>query len=209
MTIKTLDDLFGSNGEDKTAHPRLRRWRKIHAEGRYEFKLEIHRDWDGLTYEPARMFVTLTAAGVDSPPEEMLWDDGLNQGLVELGVRASDKDTEVVRYALALRDAFEVIYVRSGLDYFRDALVEHLQGHPLSDDPTLKNALDKIHAYKTYPSRSSEQVREAVEGVVISKARELADKLRYTREESVEILARALAQYLSEIYHLRSLGKLG
>jgi hypothetical protein len=202
MPVKSLDDLFTTGSERGPVHPRLRRWQALKSAG-YAFDLTLHRKWDGLTFSPARMFVTFKT-NADDPgiQDEALWEDELNEGLVELGVRASDLPNEIVRYALAFKSAFEPVSLRHGQDYLRSVLVEILRESFLASHPKLKIALDQIYANKAYQGRDYDQATAAVEGIIVAKAHELKVKLGYEEVVAVDILGSALAQYLDEIFHI-------
>jgi len=159
MTVKSYDDLFGSTHHDPQ-HPRLRRWQQLKASG-YLFDLRIHRKWDGLTFSPARLFVTLRQR--DGDPgilEEVLWEDELNQGLVELGVQASDPANEVVRYAIAFKSALDPVSSRHNQDYLRSVLVELLRGGVFTGHPDLQAMLAMVHPAQAYRGSDYQQALE-------------------------------------------------
>jgi hypothetical protein len=204
MTLRSIDDLFSTESGRKSTHPRVVRWQRLRADGRM-LRLQVHRKWDGLTFAPARLFVTAQESDTDPGLlDEVLWEDELNQGLVELGVRAEDPKQEITRYALAFRSAFDPIKLRHGQDFIRAVTVEYLRESILGEQPTLKGVLDQIHTNKTSQGKSHEQAVDAIENIVKTKAHELKTKLKYGQDEAVTILSGALAQYLDEIFHLRT-----
>ncbi|TKD03950.1 hypothetical protein [Polyangium fumosum] len=202
MAVKSRADLFRTN-ESEPKHPRLRRWKKLRESG-YHLDLEIHREWDGLTFSPAKMFVTLRKHEEDPGIlEELLWEDALNQGLVELGIPASTPEGEVMRYALAFKTALEPVSLRHNEDFLRSVLVEFLRaGDVFPSHPELMKMLDQVHPAQAYRGASYDQALEAVESIINAKAEELESKLRYPQEKAFDILCRALAQYLDEIFHV-------
>jgi hypothetical protein len=202
MSVKSYDDLFRVDAEHGTTHPRILRWRELHAQG-YSFSLTIHRKWNGLAFSPPKLFVTLRKHEADPGIlEEMLWEDELNQGLVDLGVRASDPANEALRYALAFRSAFDAVALRHDQDYLRSVLIELLRDEVFATHPAVKDTLDQIRTYQPHRGRGYDQALASVEAILRAKAHELETRLRYERDIAVAILAHALAQYLSEIFHL-------
>ena len=203
MAVKSPDDLFRIDLNHGPMHPRLRRWQQLKSVG-YRFDLTIHRKWDGLTFSPARMFVTFRQHdGEPGTLEEVLWEEELNQGLVELGVQASDPANEVTRYALAFRSALDPVSMRHGQDYLRSVLVEFLRANDVfASHPDLKDKLDQVHPAQAYRGSGYEQALAAVESIIRAKAHELKLKLGYQEEVALDVLCRALAQYLDEIFHI-------
>ncbi len=201
MAVKSYDELFGSTNQGPL-HPRLRRWQQLKASG-YRFDLTIHRKWDGLTFSPARLFVTLRQhEGEPGILDEVLWEDELNQGLVDLGVRASDPKNEVVRYALAFKSALDPVSSRHNQDYLRSVLVEFLRGGVFARHPDLQAMLAQAHPAQAYRGSGYEQALAAVESIILAKAQELKLKLGYQEDVAFDILCRALAQYVDEIFHV-------
>ena len=202
MTGKSNDDLFG--GSDEPVHPRLRRWRQLKEQCPLA-ELEVRRKWDGLTYSPARMFVTFRRTPNDPGQlDEVLWEDELNQGLVDLGVKAISADNEATRYCLALKSALEPVSLRHGQDFVRIVLVLDLRGRALGANPALANVLRQVRVNSPYRGPDYDQASEAVAGILRSKASELTGKLKYPRAEAEDVLAAALALYIDEIFHLRA-----
>lgn len=205
MTAKSArKDLFRVDGP--MVHPRLRRWQKMCSSG-YLLDLEVYRKWDGLTFSPAKIFVTVKQVSTDPGViEELLWDDEINQGLVNLGVKARDRDNEVIRYTLALKSAFEPVSLRHGQDWLKSLLVEFLREHDVASDlievSQLGTVLKAIRIDRTYRGAARTQALEAIEAIVQAKAVELTARLKYSRKVAINVLARALAQYLDEIFHI-------
>lgn len=197
-------NLFQVDGP--VVHPRLRRWQQMRSSG-YSLELEVYRKWDGLTYSPAKMFVTAKRdPGDPGAIEELLWDDELNQGLVQLGVQACDEENEIVRYSLGLKSAFELVSLRHGQDWMKGLLVEFLRKYEIVSDltktPKLAEVLSAIRVTGTYRGAARDYALETIEAIIKTKALELTIQLNYTPQSAKNILANALAQYLDEIFHI-------
>lgn len=203
MTLKSLDDLFQDAAGVEPAHPRVRRWRELKAAG-YDLELEVYRRWDGLTFTPARLFVTARKGADPGDLEDVLWEEELNQGLVELGVRAKDAANEVERYALAFRSAFDVVARRHGQDWLRYVVVEFLNDSALSSTPELRATLEQVKSLRPARGHARDGAAQAIEAAVRTKAHELTTKLGYDQTAAVEILGKALARYVEEIFHLKA-----
>jgi len=203
MRHKSNDDLFGPLGKGPV-HPRLRRWAQL-AEKHRVVEVEVHRKWDGLTYSPARMFVWFRETrGVGGELDEVLWEDELNQGLIELGAPAVDLENEATRYALALRSALEPVSLRHGQDYARLVLVLDLRNREIGEMPPLADVLKRVHFHRPQPGGDYDQASDAIAAILRGKAQELQAKLEYPRSDAERVLTSALAIYLEEIFHLRS-----
>jgi hypothetical protein len=201
MAVKSYDDLFRTDTNQGLLHPRLRRWQQFTSSG-YRLSLTIDREWDGLTFSPAKLHVSIKHDGDPGTDDVVLWEDELNQGLVDLGVRGSDSASEVLRYALAFKSALAVVSSRHGQDHLRSALVEFLRDDVFASHPHLKDMLAQVHPAQAHRGNGYEQALATVESIIRVKAHELNHKLGYQEDVAFDILCRALAQYLDEIFHV-------
>ena len=118
-------------------------------------------------------------------------------------MKAKDVDTEIVRYALSIRSALEPLSMRFGQDFVRSVLVTNLAASDVAAHPELSAVLQKVHVYETNDGPARQQIGEDVDALLQKKASELV-QLGYAEDQAFDILARALAQYLSEIFHLKA-----
>src|SRR5579859_3214212 len=102
--MKTLNDFFHEPVE-LPVHPRLREWKERLSHLGVEAKLELYRPTIIVGLAPTEMILLFFDHGVPEPAEQYLWDDDLNSGLIQLGVRAVNPDDEFARFALGLRAA--------------------------------------------------------------------------------------------------------
>lgn len=197
----TPDELFDSVLE----HPRVVRWKAL-LSCDYPFAdLRIDRRWNGLVFSPVRMIVVFRASHKGPVVcDDLLWEDDLNDALVEMGARAKNHATEVVRYVLSLGAAFYSASMKSNRlpSHQRSVLVDTLRNGVLAEHAELRSMLDKIAATPQSRDWTYDQTVTLVDDVIRAKARELAGKLGYDRATAVDILSRSLAQYLGETFRV-------
>src|ERR1700682_2561961 len=101
--MTTLDDFFSKPTE--SLHPRLRNWKTRLTEGGTPATLEVYRPETEVGQSQPEMNLQFTKDGKLLPLETVPWDDDLNAGLIQLGVRALNPEQEAERSALGLRAA--------------------------------------------------------------------------------------------------------
>jgi hypothetical protein len=204
--MSTLDQFFEPPQSFKTTHPTLLWLDELleeHPDERPLIKFE--RPWDGFVF--AQAWLTLLfprVAGRDRrAPVRQPWDKSYDDGLLDRGIRAEDREQEAARFALGMAKDFETIELRVGKDYFSSLLVYCLRGNALGGLPAVRAILSRVTTLE--PSMESEsshtQVREA-ERVLSARGRRLAGELKYPREEAEEILGAAIARCLDERFHV-------
>src|SRR5262249_53584519 len=140
--------------------------------------------------------------------ETMSWDDDLNTGLIQLGVRAVHPKQEAERFALGLRAALRKAEREFGDGYFNAVLVELLRDSDLTGYPVIADILQYASAPR--PSREGKGLdrynlcREMMAAAISGRARELTVALKYPQEEAKQILVSALAHYLDERFSVSS-----
>jgi hypothetical protein len=141
---------------------------------------------------------------------EVEWDDGVNAGLVEVGIRAVNLQQEGERFALSLRAALRKIERRYGDGYLNAVLVDLLDESDLCKD-------GEIAAVRKYVStnspdrngRSYQPCREAIASEISGRAVELRDKLQYKPEEVKAVMTKALAIFLDERFSVSGRRRFG
>ena len=181
-------------------HPRLKRWRRLHADG-FSLSLKIRRKWNGTIWQPARMIVVISRDDA-KVRENVLWESDLNDGLLSLGVRATKKHHEGMRFSLFLRDQFHKVGLMYGEPETRYALVNLLDGLKFSRESKLKEVLGHV-AYDKKSLRVPQHLIDMLDHGMELALFLLEHKLHYSKPESLEVLNLAYAQYLTEVYRLK------
>jgi hypothetical protein len=212
--MTTLDEFFRTPA-DSLPDPRLRDWKRRLAQPGVKVALELYQPGAALGVAQTDMNLTFTDNGTTGPTETVAWDDDLNSGLVQLGVRAINTDQEAERFALALRGAFRRAERECGGGYFNSVLLEFLADSDLVRYPEIAEILKHSHALA--PSKEGNGAsryslcREMIADAISGRARELTGPLQYPQEEAKRILVAAIARYLDNrfsVSHRRQLGLL-
>jgi hypothetical protein len=208
--MTTLDDFF--NKPTESLHPRLRNW-KTRLEAGNSATLEVYRPETELGQSEPEMNLQFTKGGDQLPLETVPWDDELNAGLIQLGVRAHSPDQEAERFALGLRGALRKAEREFGDGYFNAVLVELLKDSELARYAEIAEVLKHAHANRPY--REGEAFdryifcRERIADAISGRARELTGPLNYSKEEAKQILVAALARYIDDRFSVSSRRRLG
>ena len=122
----------------------------------------------------------------------------LNEGLISLRVRAVDSEQEAERFTLGLRDALRPVDKEFGNGYFNAVFLDVIVDSKLNQYPEIAEVLKFTYHDRTERgSRAYARCREAI-SMVISGAKELTERLRYSADEAKRILVAAIAGYLDE-----------
>jgi len=142
--------------------------------------------------------------------ESVPWDDELNAGLIELGVRAIDASHEADRFTLGLRAALRKLEREFGDGYFNAVLLELVKESGLTGDPQIADIVK--HASALSPNRDGRGYglcRDMTAAAISGRMYDLREKLHYVPEEARRILIAALARYLDERFSVTSRRQLG
>ncbi len=206
-----LDDFFRqTNG---SADPRVRNWAGRLADPGTSATLEVYRPGDELGQAQPEMNLQFSKDGKPLPLETVAWDDDLNAGLIQLGVRAVSPEQEAERFALGLRAGLRKAEREFGDGYFNAVLVELLRDSDLMQYDAIAAVLK--HAYANRPHREGAAFdryticRELIADAIGARARELTGLLRYSQNEAKRIIVAALARYLDERFSVSSRERLG
>ncbi len=194
-----LDQFFKNTGSYE--HPRLRHWREIAKQVGAKPSVEIHRDFDGLSYGPSRLYVSFAG----SPPiqEAEPWNSELDLELINDGWRARTATDEAVRLSLHLARQFSQAEVKHGDGYFNSVLMQFVADSDLSRDPEIARLLTLIHANRPKTDeRSFHECSETISAVLKRIAALLVGPLQYSQEEAEVILSGAVAKYLDERFSI-------
>ncbi len=208
----TLDELFHTSA-DIPPHPRMRDWKRLLAQPGTKANLELYSPEMLLGIVQTEMNLHFTGNGEPHPVETMAWDDDVNTGLIQLGVRSINSDQEAERFALGLRGAFQKAQSEFGDGYLNSMLVEFISDSDLTQYEEIAEILE--HSFALSPKREgkAEQrynlCRQMIADAISGRAHELKDKLGYSEEEAKAILVQALARYLDERFSVSSRRRLG
>ncbi len=208
----TLDDLFRA-AADTPPHPRLRNWKQRLDKPGVTARLELYRPATDLGVAQTEMNLQFTENGQPPTLETVTWDDDLNTGLINLGVRSVNADQEAERFALGLRGALRKAEREFGDGYLNSVLLGVVKNSDLTQYPAIKEVLE--HASAPEPNREGraatryELCREMIADAISGRAHELKEKLHYEDQEAKPILVHALARLLDERFSVSSRRRLG
>ncbi len=207
--MTTLDDLFRTPA-DTPPHPRLRHWKERLAQPGAKAQLDLYRPATVLGLAQTEMNLHFAQNGTPPSLETVAWDDDLNTGLIQLGVRSVSTDQEADRFALGLRGALGKAGREFGDGYLNSVLLDFIKDSDLTRDREIADVLE--HAPGLSPNREGKAYdlcREMITDAISGRAHELKDKLGYPEDEAKAILVRALARYLDERFSVSSRRRLG
>lgn len=191
-------------------HPRIRAWKSFQASAGFgKIVVEIRRERHGLSYLPARLFVTFhNATGQPVRLDEAYWELELDAWLIDHAkARAMTTENESLRFCLVLQNDLKRAQDRFGADYFNSVFVFTLRKGPFASDPAVSSKLSRIHEYRA-AGGSAIDCEESIDAVLTNEAHRLLG-LYDERRQGERILANAIAQYLDDRYHLSSRGSVG
>src|SRR5947209_7565579 len=134
-----LEDFFHSQTD--SLHPRLRNWKARLDRPGTSVTLEVFRPPTEFGASQPEMNLQFTEEVKLLPLETVTWDDDLNAGLVQFGVRSDSPEHEAERFALGLRAAMRRVEREFGDGYFNSVLFELLNDSELARDPTIAEVL--------------------------------------------------------------------
>jgi hypothetical protein len=145
----------------------------------------------------------------EQDPLQVEWDDGVNAGLVDLGIRAIDLHQEGERFALAIRAALRKVERRYGDGYLNAVLVELLDESDLCKNGEIAEVRKCVQINSPEHGRSYQACRELIANEIGGRAVELRDKLEYKPDEIKAVMTKALAIYLDERFSVSSRRRFG
>jgi hypothetical protein len=140
----------------------------------------------------------------EQEPQEVEWDDGVNSGLVDLGIKSMNLLQESERFALMIRAALRKVERRYGDGYLSAVLVDLLDESDLSKGGEIAEVRKYVHTNSPERNRSYDACRELIASEIGGRASELKYKLKYKPEEIKTVMTKALAIYLDERFSVSS-----
>lgn len=187
-----------------TAMPPLVRYCKTRIEAGDRIQVELYRPYTAAGMSRTVLVIHRWEKEKEQEPRQVEWDDGVNAGLVRLGITAIDLQQEAERFALALRAALRKVERRYGDGYMNAVLVDLLDESDMCKADEIAEVRKFVHVNSPERSRSYHACREAVANEIGGRAVELRDNLKYQPENIKTVMTKALATYLDERFSVSS-----
>jgi hypothetical protein len=207
IVMSELDQMFEAPSD--TALPPLVRFCKSRKIAGDKIEVEVYRpDAGGGRTD---LVVHRSEQGREQEPKQVEWDDGVNAGLVEIGIRATNLQQEGERFALSLRAALRKIERRYGDGYMNAVLVDLLD----ASDLCKVGEIAEVRKHVSVPpppdrrGRNYQSCREALASEISGRAVELRDKLQYKPDEVKAVMTKALSIFLDERFSVSNRRRFG
>jgi hypothetical protein len=141
--------------------------------------------------------------------EQSEWDDGVNAGLVDPGIRATDLEHEGERFALTIRAALRKVERKYGDGYLNAVLVDLLDESALCKNGEIAEVRKYVHGNSPERSRCYHICRDLIANEIGGRAVELRSKLKYRPGEVKAVMTKALAIYLDERFSVSGRRRFG
>jgi hypothetical protein len=206
--MSTLDKMLRSP-EDAPQHPVVR-WVKTRIEAGDKFLVELQLDKSPLGSSVSGLCLLRFENGTEHPPVVYSWDDDLNSGFINLGVRAVNLEQEGLRFAMVMRTALRRVEREYGDGYMNGILVVLIDESDLGKQGEISKVRRLIGTSMPYAdTKAYHNCREEVANAIGGLAKELRDKLKYNPDELKKIMDLAIAQYLDERFSISTMRNLG
>ena len=200
--MNELDKILDASGE--TVLPPLVRSCKRRKEAGDRVEVELYRPDTAGGLSRTELVIRRWEQEEEQEPRQVEWDDGVNAGLVDLGIKAINLQQEGERFALAIRAALRKAERRYGDGYLSAVLVDLLDESDLCHGGEIADMRKYVHTNSPERSRSYHECRDLVANEIGGRAVELRDKLKYKPEEIKTVMTKALAIYLDERFSVSS-----
>ena len=157
---------------------------------------ELFRAKEALGFRKAKIVIHFLKDGREADYRDDDWDDNLNSGLVQLGVRSQTPEEEKDRFALGLRAALRTPEKRYGDGYFSAVLVQYVLRTDFRGQGEMAEVLEHVHQEKPDDSNTFRDCLRMVDAAVKGRAVELFQNLGYDKPTTWDILAGAMARYV-------------
>ena len=122
--MNELDKMLDAPGE--TVLPLLVRYCKSRKEAGDRIEVELYRPDSAGGLSRTDLVIHRWEQEKEQEPRHVEWDDGVNAGLVDLGIKAINLQQEAERFALGIRAALRKVERRYGDGYLSAVLVDLL-----------------------------------------------------------------------------------
>jgi hypothetical protein len=200
--MNELDKMVDAPGE--MALPPLVRSCKKRKEAGDRIEVELDRPEAAGGLSRTVLVIHCWEQGKERDPQQVEWDDGVNAGLVDLGIKAISLQQEAERFALAIRAALRKVERRYGDGYLSAVLVDLLDESNLTKGGEIADVRQYVRTNAPERSRSYDACRELIASEISGRAVELRDRLKYEADDVKEVMTKALAIYLDERFSVSS-----
>ncbi|MFM7318301.1 MAG: hypothetical protein ACKO5E_15255 [bacterium] len=212
--MNNLDQFFKLEEQNSihNCHPLIRKHIKESQEPVFDHvKVRIHRPRAVFGFESAQIQLCYFDSRHDQYALiEDEWDFDLNITLLLLGIRAFDKDNEIIRFGLNFNSAFQHVESRFGDGFFNSALIEFVRESPFAEQHCIKDLFPYIKTLTLHGREESmTDCKLMIQEVLQDQWLYLRRKLDYTQSEAEPILAGAIAYYLDERFGITDGRRLG
>jgi hypothetical protein len=202
---------FLLSGEREYQHPKLRFWVKERAHHpEHVYRLEILRPRQGLVYGHIRLYMHVfdTSGQELQSPDEMAWDEELDEAFIAHGFCALSPSNESLRFSLALRRSLSGVVGRLGQGLFNAILLKWVRKSPFA--LRLGELLDEIRELEVgEDTRYFQDGFQQIHAIMARRAEDLTEKLGYDEARAFLILLGALEGYLDERFTVSERRALG
>lgn len=206
--MTTLDELL-RKPVDPLPLPRLRVWRDKLAQPGAKAQVEVFGPPRGLGASSPEITLRMSENGPPPVEETVFWDDELNAGLIQLGVRAADAAQEAIRFSYVLRKALQLAARVAGDGYLNHALRYFLEDSDLRNYPEIADVLKDMRPAHLPPDDTIATIREMIADAISGRAHELRDQLGYPEGEAKAVLVKAIARYLDDRFSITYRRRMG
>jgi hypothetical protein len=173
-------------------------------------KVELYQPDSGPGLSRTELVIHRWTGNQQHAPQQIPWDDEVNNGLIDLRVRAVDVPNESARFTLVLRAALKKIERKYGDGYLNIVLVNLIDESDLSKSGLIAEVRQYVHVNTTNRSREAySECRDAIAREIGVRAAQLRDKLGYGPDEVKSVMTSVLATYLDERFSVSSRRQLG
>ena len=194
---------------DQMALPPLVQYCKRRKEAGDRIEVELYRPDTGGGLSRTDLVVRRWEEDEEQKPEQVEWDDGVNAGLVDLGIKAINLEQEGERFALGIRAALRKVERRYGDGYLNAVLVDLLDESDLCKGGEIAEVRKYVYTNSPDRSRSYRDCRDLIANEIGGRSVELRKKLKYSPEEIKAVMTKALTIYLDERFSVSSRRQLG
>jgi hypothetical protein len=191
------------------SHPVIRYHDKFMGATDFEATLDLWRPGDVIGLRDARMTVKFAHGGESESWEDIPWDRLLNDELIKRRVRAVSPEVEAVRFGLAIRDDLRRVVSRFGDGFYNAALPKILKDIGFGSFEHVAELIEQIGDRGQAVGPAYADCSVMVRHVLQERARQLKDDLKYSDDEVEATLAKAVANYLDERFHISVKKQLG
>ncbi len=167
--MNELDNMLDVPSE--TALPPLVRYCKSRKEAGDKIAVELYRPDTVGGLSRTDLVIRRWEDDGEREPQQVEWDDGVNAGLVDLGIKAIDREQEGERFALVIRAALRKAERRYGDGYLNAVLVDLLDESDLCKGGEIADVRKYVRINSPQRNKSYIACRELIANEIGGRAR--------------------------------------